>query len=224
MAFKILYFNGEEISRYMMNQPMAKDYEFKGIFCRRKDYQTQKYRYYIYTEDMETMLLAAEKNQDMHPSYLISMNANQLIKMSKFYMGIFKLEKNKNYASYSWHPQVNDSKRVMLILTRHESSSGGNKIFNDEILIPKLGSSPLLLDVGKSIESLIQSTNVLQLSGSSEIMAKPETNENALIHSVKFNGEVCMTFRQTYEDEFSISVLYPLSLYQAFSIFLSYID
>ena len=60
-TFKVLYFDGSEISRYMMNQPMAKDYQFRGIFCRRKNVQTHAFKYYLYTEDMETMIIAAEK-------------------------------------------------------------------------------------------------------------------------------------------------------------------
>ncbi|KAK8891670.1 hypothetical protein M9Y10_028890 [Tritrichomonas musculus] len=227
MTFKILYFNGEEISRYMMNQPMANNYQFKGIFCKRKDRPTKKIKYYLYTEDMENIIMAAEKKQEMRLSYAISMDSNQIPKEGKFNLGFFKQDKKNDFASFSWHPQVNDSKRIMLYLKRHESLSqskgvGSLKQFNDEILIPKLGES-VLLDEGKSLESIDASQKFIKLDGSTEII-EDENGSRIANRIIKYDNNLCMSFYQVYEDEFHFSVLYPMSLFQAFSMALSYIE
>ena len=227
MTFKILYFDGKEISRYMMNQPMAKDYQFKGIFCKRKDRQTKKIKYYLYTEDMETLIMAAEKKQEMRLAYIISMDANKITKESTFYLGIFKQDKKTEFITFSWHPHVDDSKRIMVYLKRHESSSqsrgiGSIKQFNDDILIPILGKAVLLGD-GAAIDPIEISEKSLKLIGSTEIITV-EDGSSVVNHIIKYDNNVCMSFYQTNEEEFQITVLYPLSLFQAFSMSLSYIE
>lgn len=227
MTFKILYFNGEEISRYMMNQPMAKNYQFKGIFCRRKDRLTKKIKYYLYTQDMETLIMVAERKQDIKTYFIISMDANQISKIGKEYLGVFKLDKKSDYVTFSWHPQVNDSKRVMLYLKRHESTFqsrgvGSIKQFNDEILIPKLGEC-VLLDEGKTLDSLDSNKVFIKLNGSTEIITDEDGSGN-INRIIKYNNTECMSFFQTFEDEYQINIQYPLSAFQAFSMALSYIE
>lgn len=225
MTFKILYFNGEEISRYMMNQPMAKNYQLKGIFCRRKDRQTKKMKYYLYTQDMETLIMAAEKKSDIKSSFIVSMDSNQISKIGKLYLGVFKQDKKSGYVTFSWHPQVNNSKRIMLYLKRHETTSrgvGSIKQFNDDILIPKLGKA-VLLDEGKTLDSIDVSQNFIKLIGTTEIV----TDDDGLgfvNRVIKYDDTECLSFFKTYDDEFQITVQYPLSAFQAFSMALSYIE
>lgn len=210
-TFKVLYFDGSEISRYMMNQPMAKDYQFRGIFCRRKNVQTHAFKYYLYTEDMETMIIAAEKKKAVR-QYLISMNANQMTKESKFYMGgAAFLKKSDNFA-FSWHPQIDTSTRLMLYFNSQTSQH------SQDIFIPKLGTSLLLRD-GKSLDQIELQNQCLQLRGTTQA----DDQKDSTTHYIIFQDEnQVMDLYQTYEDEFSITISYPFSIFQAFSMALYY--
>lgn len=199
------YWDGNEISRYMMHQPISKDFEFKGLFTTRNYPQYPRPRFYIYTQNEETLVMTADYDKGTNPSFIISINANEITKKSKFYLGVLEQYKaGKKFVSYSWHLYKDETKREMIRIMKNKKTSS----LSYRVFIPVLGFQTLLQPKEK-IPKIPE--NSIEL----EVTARSEAN---ISFESYYQEKLCFEFRQIEEDEYAFQAGYPLTIYQAFSI------
>jgi hypothetical protein len=117
-------------------------------------------------------------------------------------MGTFKQLTNDTFISFSWHPQQNDRSRVMIFIQRREEAG----TFIDDATLPFPGES--LFVNPKSPEEMPPDKSI-------RVSVSPET---IVSYSATFEGTCCFRVAELAEDEFSLEIRYPLSIYQAFCL------
>lgn len=203
---KQLYWDGKEISRYMLHQPITDSLCYKCILTMR-DYQQYPHpRYYIYSEDEETLIMAADIDRSAG-KFTISMDANEISTKSKSYLGILERSINgKFFISYSWHMYKDDSKREIIQMKKESKSLY-------QVSIPKIGTLRLQSPKEKRKQNPPNSI---------ELVVEEET-EGLKQFKSEYQNKTCFLLRQTDEDEYLLNISYPLSVYQSFIVALAII-
>jgi hypothetical protein len=201
-------FDGSDLSRYALNLPITPNASFESVFVRRGSRRFLHSRYAAYTKDMETLVLAGESHSDRYSTVVISRDSTRFDRQTRDYMGALKTVSFRQYASFSWHPQVDGSQREMILVKRTEVVTNAERSAIDSVGIPKIGHQIL---VKPSKYDRLDFENMLLINVTQE-----ESPSDA--HVGKFEGKVCFRMSAIAPNEFALTVGHPLSFFQGFAL------
>jgi hypothetical protein len=188
-------FDGTEFSRFSLHQPLKPGFEYQTIVSRRAPRRFPHPKYCMYTHDSETLILAASRKQVVHLSFTLSVDSTKITKKSNHFMGILKQIDAGRFVSFSWHPPANDRVRFAILISRHDGV--------DCVVLPRPGDQ-LLVDPRRPDDVPGDQTVRLTVTDDSPTRA-----------TASYDGAPCFRMTALAEDEFSVAVRYPLSLYQS---------
>jgi hypothetical protein len=201
-------FDGSDFSRYALHLPIKPDLLFEAVFVYRNSRHFSRPRWSAFTKDMETLILAGERTTDMHSTIIISRDSTRIDRKTHDYMGCLKTINFREFVSFSWHPQVDDSQREMLLLKRADVFEDSLRMSVDSVGIPRLGQQILLQS--KKYDDL-DFQNMLMIKVTESIL-----DSNG--HVGTCEGQVCFEMKPIATDEFALTIAHPLSFFQGFAI------
>lgn len=161
----------------------------------------------LYTKDEEHLVLSASHNPQ-EDKYIITTNSRESEENSLYFIG-YNQKINQN--TYLGFIRLNDEASLILPITKILVEKNTNSI---SCAIAKQGGPSYFKD-GNSPPQLQETTFEVN---------KIQSQINSIRLVLSYEGEDSLVFTQEHDDEFSVRVAYPLSLFNAISFILAFID
>lgn len=180
-------------------------------------------RFYMYSEDQESLILVAEKQQDHDHEWIISQDSINLNRTNKFFIGI--LQKAQKNQSKSVAPSLINT--YVGFINNHEI-----------IRVRKIDNSlqnysiSFLFDPNKDKFHQIQTQfNANELKASinetdSYIESLTQINNESYVSQLfefKYDNKICFSIKQNAKDEYIVKYLEPIDHFKAFCAAISII-
>lgn len=175
--------------------PIEKGKVIEAIFVRRKKTKSGTMKFYLYDENDNSLFLSSDVNST------VSLSSNDFNRDGMFFCGTFVKDDNNSYG-YSHHHNLEaniQKKSVNIEDTYFEVST-------------------ITLRDGQILHQKVPK----RISGT-WVLSFPRIGQESIKNLILLSDEenTSLVFEKIHEDEFYMSICYPLSIFQAFCIALS---
>lgn len=203
----------EEQRNNLFNQ-LKKKKTVNVVFAKRAKQRGQRPKFFFYSEDHEDLIICASvKKVKGGMCYKASLSAKDIKRKSPWFVGINQEIKKYFYGDGALPSQTSNLFNSIKIFLGETKRDG----------IITLAPPNAFENLSWSQETNDTTSTSQEQEGTISIQMKPSVDvvsadPSYLNITVVYGSNICMSMKQIAEEEFQITINYPLSIYQAFCI------